>query len=64
MTESNDMRKLIESLEESYYREVWGDVHCGRCNVKIAETASSAPLPNLYCPACAEAEREESNESF
>jgi hypothetical protein len=34
------------------------EIQCGECNKTIAYTSSSEPLPFLYCPECAEKEKE------
>lgn len=45
-----------------YRDDIWWDVHCGQCHCKIAETASSMPMPTLYCSSCAEKERDKNRE--
>jgi hypothetical protein len=35
------------------------EIHCPRCNGLVAKTSSTQPLPGIYHPECAEAEKDE-----
>lgn len=37
----------------------WNEVRCMECDKVIAETQSSQPLPSLFCPECAEKEKQD-----
>lgn len=41
----------------------WYEIFCSRCEALIGETSNTMPLPCIYCPQCAEAERNEERES-